>query len=204
MQKIQYFLFISFFPYLHLSAGVITPSTKAFERFGPEANQAILSGEIFINTQVKDFAQSKGPKQQTLNFRIGGLHPRNCQSALRKLSQYENFSRWIGFIDKSTYDEKKQRPTFHLKSNLLPFNMTLDFHLPRIRQPGVYEFQFDRGFLSGLKGKIYVHSHKKRCFFESEAYWRGPHSSIPSSVFEFFSDALGRLAMENLFRISRS
>lgn len=139
---------------------------------------------------------------QSLQYFIGGLHKKNCRVALSKLSQYERFSEFIDFVEKSSYDEKSQRITLYLGHLLLPFDMILDFEIPRIKKPGIYPFHFDKGFLKGLTGEISVSTHRNRCLFVSEARWKGPKSRIPDQVFSFFSQALGKNAMETLFRIS--
>ncbi len=143
-------------------------------------------------------------KLQKLNFQISGLHPKDCRFALRKLSQYERFSDELDFVKKSSYDEADGRIRLLLSSSLLPYNMILHFKIPRIKKPGLYHFEFDDGFLLGLKGEIHVSEHEKRCLFYGSAAWKGPDTGINSLVFEFFSSTLGRLAIENLFRFSKT
>lgn len=176
------------------------PMTWEKLSYNESTKSKLMEGGFFVESKV----QSHEPKEQSLAFQIAGLHPKNCTYALRKLSQYERFKDELDFVKKSEYDEKKGRIRLLLSSSLLPYNMILDFKIPRIKSPGLYPFSFDDGFLSGLKGDIHVSEHQNRCLFYGTARWRGPDSGINSLVFEFFSSTLGRLAIENLFRFSRT
>ena len=141
-------------------------------------------------------------KTQSLDYFIAGLHKKNCRIALSKLSQYERFSEFLDFVEKSSYNDSEERITLRLEHMLMPFDMILDFNIPRIKKPGIYPFKFQRGFLKGLTGEISVSQHSNRCLFATKARWKGPKTRIPDRVFGFFSQALGKNAMETLFRIS--
>lgn len=168
--------------------------------YNDATKEKLTSGGFFVESKVTNPAQ----KLQELHFQIAGLHPKSCRFALRKLSQYERFSDELDFVKKSSYDDKSERIRLLLSSSLLPYNMILHFKIPRIKKPGLYPFEFDDGFLLGLQGKIHVSEHQKRCLFHGTANWKGPDSGINSLVFEFFSSTLGRLAIENLFRFSKT
>lgn len=159
-----------------------------------------LPDSPYVLSEVETLSQD----QQKLDYLIAGLHKKACSYAMVKLSQYERFQEFIDFVTKSEYDEKKERIRLYLSHSLLPFNMILDFKIKRIKGTGVYPFQFDAGFLKGLKGMIHVSDYKGRCLFATTAKWQGPDSGIPDSVFSFFSQALGKLAMERLFRVSET
>ena len=168
-----------------------------------EVSKKILShienGKIFTTAKVNDAEKS----QQQLFFKIAGVHPRSCKKAFRKLSRYENFHQYLDVVKNSSYDDQKGRINLGLSSTLLPFDMTLDFVIPRITKEGTYQFYFDKGFLMGLTGVIDVKKHGDQCLIISESQWLGKKSKIPNLVFEFFLNALGKLTMENLFRISK-
>lgn len=160
----------------------------------------LMDGGFFVESKV----DSPSEKQQRLAFHIAGLHPKDCRFALRKLSQYERFKDELDFVKKSEYNDEKGRIHLLLSSSILPFNMILDFKIPRIKSPGLYPFSFEDGFLKDLKGNIHVSEHKNRCLFYGTANWQGEDTGINSLVFEFFSSTLGRLAIQNLFRFSRT
>lgn len=161
----------------------------------------ILEGQVFSESKVKTLNLNK---EQSLKFSIAGLHPKSCTYALKTLSLYEEYSHFLRFVKESHYDEQKKEINFVLSHFLLPYDMRLKFVLPRITAPGVYPFTFDVGILKDLHGKIYVVDHAGRCLFYSNAEWIGPHTGFPNIVFELFSQALSKLAMEILFRISSS
>lgn len=162
---------------------------------------SILAGEIFSESKVSSF-EEKGIKKQSLNFSIAGLHKKDCRYALKTLSNYENYHKYVSFITESSYDVKKEEIEFRLSHILLPYDMLLIFKLPRITDVGVYPFSFDIGFLKGLHGNIHVINHNNRCVFYSTANWSGNDSGLNDYIFEVFSQALSKLSMETLFRIS--
>lgn len=159
----------------------------------------IEDGLIHSKSTVKNLDNDK---QQSFDFIIAGLHKKNCDFALRKLSLYEEFENFMGMIEKSKYDEKKGRIYLLLSHTLLPFRMSLSFNIPRITDVGIYPFSFDKGFLKGLTGNIYVNKHNNRCLFTTTASWRGKHTGFSPTFFEFFSSAAAKHSMEVLFRIS--
>ncbi len=163
-----------------------------------------IKKSLFKEPYILSEVLSVSDKEQKLNFTSAGLHKKKCSFALVKLSRYENFSQHINFIKKSSYDEASQKISLSLSHTLMPFDMGLNFKIARIKGPGNYPFRFERGFLKGLKGQIHVSEHQKRCLFYAVARWQGPDTGINDSVFSFFSQALGRMAFERLFRISET
>lgn len=173
--------------------------------YNKKLKQKILNGEIFSESKVKSskVSTSQGQsEQQELNFSIAGLHEKSCDYVLKKLSLYEDYSKFIDFVKRSEYSDKTGEINFLLSHTLLPYDMGLIFKLPRITKPGIYPFIFERGILTNLKGNIYVINHNKRCLFYSTANWSGPDTGFPNLVFEFFSQTLAKMTMERLFRIS--
>lgn len=163
--------------------------------------QKILTGEIFSESNIK--SEKNGElKEQSLSFSIAGLHPKNCDYALKKLSLYEHYSTFLDFVKSSQYDDQTQEINFLLSHTFLPYDMRLIFKLPRIKEKGVYAFEFTNGFLKTLKGNIHVSEHNNRCLFFTKADWRGPDTGIPSKVMEVFLQVLSKFSMEKLFRIS--
>lgn len=165
----------------------------------------IKNGEVYVHSKVKNFDRKVGKETkefQSLDFAIAGLHTRDCRFALRKLSRYESFSKFLGVIKKSDYDEKKEEIYLLISSPILPKDMVMQFKIPRIKKPGIYTFMFDRGFLKGLTGTIHVSEYKKRCHFYTKADWEGPDTKFPNMVFELFTRTLGQISMERLFKIS--
>ncbi len=179
-----------------------------------QSPQTLSWETIPLSQKVKD-SLSDGPyakssieeisnNQQKLDYLIAGLHKKECSYALVKLSQYERYHEFVDFITESSYNNKSEKIRLKLSHTFLPFNMVLHFKIERITKTGTYRFLFDSGFLKGLTGLINISSHKNRCFFSSTALWQGPDTGIPDSVFSFFSQALGKMAMERLFRVSET
>jgi len=194
-------LTLFFFPSF-LLAKVLTPLENLVR---PEAFKTLKEKKIYVNTKM----HSINSQQQKLDYYIVGIAPKSCKHSLRKLSLYEEYSNFIpSMVKKSEYDEKKSILTFLLDHTFLPNTFTLRFKLPRISKPGSYDFSFNEGIFSGLKGKIHVYDYVEKikdsqdhCIFETMAIWQGPSTKYPDSLVEFFSNALSELSMEKLFRI---
>lgn len=161
----------------------------------------IQKGEFHISSKIENTGEND--KRQKLTYSIIGLHPSSCETALPRLSLYEKYEDYLGFILKSDYTEETQLIELLLGHAILPFKMGLRFQLPRLKGPGSYPFRFTQGFLSGLKGEIHVAKSDERCLFYSTADWQGPHTGISPGVFSFFSTTLSRMAMDGLFRATR-
>lgn len=200
---LRYFILIFFSLSPLLSSEM--KDVKTFQALNLDASlkKKILEGELVAVSEVSDY-QKDLLKYQRLNFYVTGLHQKNCSFALVKLSQYENYKNYLNFISISKFDEVKERIHLLLESSILPTRMILNFKIPRINKEGVYPYEFDQGFLKGLKGTISVSTHKDRCFFYTDAYFDGPHTGYPNFVFEFFSQTLSKMAIQSLFRISQT
>ncbi|MBI2521187.1 MAG: hypothetical protein HYV97_12240 [Bdellovibrio sp.] len=208
MHKFSHFfsLFISLsFLLFHLDS----QAESAFQQlpFSEKIKEKIKKHLIHVESKVETFdgdGQSIKGEGQRLKFQIAGLHKKSCPRALAILSRYENFKNHIDFVKDSRYNEVTQEIFLLLSSTLLPFDMSLSFKIPRITGPGNYTFSFEQGFLKGLIGTIHVAAEGEFCLFYTESAWAGPHSKIPSPIFEIFSSTLSRLSMEKLFKISGS
>jgi len=197
---------------LYLPVSIFATESKLpydifLEKTKESKNKVLAKEDILCEAKVEDKEEGK---KQDLNFFIAGIHQKTCVQVMRKLSLFEQYEDFLDLVTKSTYDDTKSRWILDISSILMPFDMTIDFILPKFYGPGVTRFQFNKGILRGLTGIIQLtevtvenQQLKKSCLFTSSASWHGPHSKIPSSVFSFFSQALGKKTMEALFRISK-
>lgn len=160
----------------------------------------VEEGDVLAFSEVNDH---ENKTKQSMAFYIAGLHPKNCSHALKKLSHYENYKNLIEFVKLSTYNEEKKEVFFYIDSKLLPTAMTLSFKIPRITEPGVYDFKFDSGIFNGLNGKIIAYEYKNKCLLYTDAYWIGKHTSFPNLVVEVFAQTLSRLGMEKMIRVTK-
>lgn len=169
--------------------------------FSPSEGQIedLLEGEVISTGKV----DSPTDSEQQMNLFVSGVHPRNCQRAMRKLSLYENYHNYMDFIKTSSYNEQTKNFSFTIEHALLPYDMVVSFKIPRITKEGLYPFTFESGFLKGLKGTVIVQDVGKFCLMGLKADWRGPESSIPNIVFSNFIQAVGRMGLEHLIRVSR-
>ncbi len=158
----------------------------------------LLKGDVVSIGQV----DSPTDKEQQLMEFVAGVHPRNCTRAMRKLSRYEDYSKYIDFIKQSSYDEKNEKIHFTIDHVLLPFPMILEFKIARITKEGHYPFTFDHGFLKGLQGKVIVKEVGKFCLLGLKTDWRGPETKIPDSIFGTFIQTAAKLGLEHLIRVS--
>lgn len=201
--KTFYFLlFTLYFPCLWPGE----PTTFKDLQLSSRQKKALLNGDFIIDSTVKTLRARNEKKgdlgEQTLDYTIIGLHPRPCSIALRRLTLYENYHEYLSFVQESSYLLDEQRINLLLGHRLLPFDMGLNFILPKMEGPGVFPLLFDRGFLAGLSGAIEISEHDNRCLFYAHAAWQGPHSGIGDTLFSLFSTTLSRMAMSSLFRAS--
>jgi hypothetical protein len=158
----------------------------------------LLKGAVVSTGKV---SSPTATEQEMLLF-VGGVHPRNCTRAMRKLSLYENYHNYMDFVKTSRYDEKTQRFAFVIDHTLMPFPMSVRFKIPRITGPGLYPFTFEDGFLKDLRGTVVVRDLGKYCLLALKTDWRGPKTRIPDLVFSTFVQTVGKLGLEHLIRVS--
>jgi hypothetical protein len=199
----RYFLTL-FFPFF-LAQAQLLPVPKTFVDISLDKNlkEKILQGDLLAVSKVTD-SEVEHKKFQHLDFYVTGLHQKSCSFALVKLSQYENYKNYLNFVSQSRYDESLGRIHLLLETKILPTKMILNFKIPRINKEGSYSYEFDQGFLKGLRGTINVSAHGDRCFFYTDAFYYGPHTGYPNFLFEFFSQTLSKLSIQSLFRISQT
>ena len=159
----------------------------------------LKEGKILTSALVESIKKNNNDFQSFL-FKTAALNNKNCERVLDLLSHYENFKFHLDFIKQSNYNDLTNYVSFLIDSPLLPFPMTLSFKIPRIKKPGQYLFEFENGFLKGLKGIIHVHSVSNQCLIYAESNWTGEDTKIPNFVMEIFSETLTRIAFEKLFR----
>ncbi len=160
----------------------------------------LLQGKIFAQSKVKTLKA----KKQEMKFTLAGIHPRNCRRAMRKLSRYEDFPQFINYVKSMQYNEVSRQLSCRLDAIFLPFAMHLSFKIDRIQGAGRYAFTFEHGFLRGLEGQIELSDlPNEQCFFHIKADWIGADTGFPDFVLSLFTETLGRIGMERLFKISR-
>jgi hypothetical protein len=177
----------------------ISDQLKPFYLASEGETEDLLKGNVISVSKVT----SPTSKEQQLMLFVAGVHARNCQRVMRKLSLYENYSQYMDFIKQSRYDDKTQQISFVIDHLMLPFPMNLSFKLPRINGDGHYPFLFEHGFLKNLKGTIGVSDIGKFCLLSMKTDWRGPETAIPNLAFESFLQTIGKLGLEHLIRISQ-
>ncbi len=183
---------------------------ETLQEISESSRAALLKGHFVINSQVDSLEDGKF---QRLDFLALGLHSKNCQEAMVKLSRYEIYPHYLDFIKEVNYNQETEFLSFTIDHTLLPFRMGIEFNVPRIKGVGIFNFKFDKGFLKNLTGSIelsendnykLVPKEAPTCLFKITSKWQGPHTKIPKTIFELFSTTLTRMALEKMFRISGS
>ena len=168
---------------------------------GSSIQKSIQEKGPYASSKVKEISFN-GEKGQAMDFWAAGLHEKSCQIALRKLSLYENYKQYLGFIEESLYIEDAQLVMARIATPIFPIKVDLRFKIPRIEKVGVYPFEFKEGFLKDLRGEVHVSEEKGRCFIFVKADWAGKHTGFPCSLLEIFSAGVVQMGMERLFKIS--
>ncbi|HXH29452.1 MAG TPA: hypothetical protein VNJ01_01445 [Bacteriovoracaceae bacterium] len=176
----------------------IIDELKPFFTLSEGQLEDVLEGNVVSEGNV----DTPAAKQQQMKLHVAGIHPRNCHKAMRKLSLYENYSDYMSFVKKSSYDEKTKRLLFNVDHTLLPFPLVVSFKLDRITKAGSYPFTFENGFLKDLQGTVIVRDLGKFCLLGLNTDWKGPETKIPNLVFSSFIQTIGKLGLEHLIRVS--
>lgn len=166
-----------------------------------ESIQKSIFNEPYVSSRVST-TTFQGKEGQAMDFWAAGLHPKSCRVALRRLSRYEDYKNYLGFLEESLYFEDLQLISFRISTPLFPIKFGLRFKIPRVDKEGVYPFHFQEGFLKNLKGKIHISEEQGRCFFYIKSEWQGPYSGFSNMVLEIFSKTIIKLGAEKLFRVS--
>lgn len=191
---IYFFLFIHFEPVFAKDAQL----SQFYNKYWKVTNKTIeyiQQGKIIVDSDVETQKIT-----QSFNMHIAAMHKKSCTKVLRKLALYENYSGWVSFIKKSTYDSKNNLLTIRADHALLPYPMIVHVIVERPKKPGKYEFVFPTGMFTGLKGYFIVKKHKGSCAFYAQSAWEGKKTQLPAFVIELFSETLTKLAGEILFR----
>jgi len=200
---LQYFIIFLLLVHVCFANAVII-KTSAYSTQSKNIQIHLESNQSYVSSEVETTSQNN---EQSFKISISALHKKSCHDTFRYLSRYEDYKEYLSFIKQSKYDDQKDRVHFLLSATVLPFDMILNFNIPRITQPGVYPFIFDQGFLSSLKGFITVEDFEEdkkgfKCFVSVNANWKGPKSKIPDIIFELFTATIARIGIETLFKIS--
>lgn len=187
------FIFLFFLGVSALSAATI-PNNLEQKKL-----KVLLNGDFIIDSKV-----SSSGNEQELHLVAEGLHEKSCNVALKKISRYEDFSKYINFVKNSSYDEKNRRIVLFLSGSIVPISLILDFVIDRVDKPGVYKFIFDRGMMVGLHGTIEVQDIFERCYFKTTSDWKGKKTPVSDIVLDLFLNTAARMSMDNLFRISKN
>jgi len=172
--------------------------------FPKNALDKIKKHEIITDSVVTDYETNLKEKRQTMDFKSAGLHKKTCAESIPRIFNYESYQDKIEMITHSSYDDTLGRVKIVLTAPIIKNSFALNFKIPRITQPGSYDFLFDRGFLSGLKGTITVTPINKHCLYFAKASWDGPHSGYSNLILSLFSKTAMSLSTNKLFRISGS
>ena len=172
--------------------------------FPPNALAKIKKHEIITDSIVTDYETKDKEKRQTMDFKSAGLHKKTCAESIPRIFNYESYQEKIEMITHSSYDDALGRISIILTAPIIKNRFGLNFKIPRITQPGSYDFLFDRGFLSGLKGTITVTSLNKHCLYFAKASWDGPHTGYSNLILSLFSKTAMSLSTNKLIRMSGS
>ncbi len=180
---------------------ILVPTKIDALPFSKQTIARIKEQEPIIEANIETFFENK-EKKQRLSFKGAGIHKKTCMQMLRRLSIYENYKNIVPFVKKSDYDDTLKRIDLLFDSKIFPIPIGLNFKIPRIRYPGIYHFEFDRGFLIDLKGEIQISNYNNNCLVFVNANWQGPYSGFSDTVFNLFTVTGARIAINSLLRHS--
>ncbi len=190
------YLFLSLF----LSFSLFAQENPLFKlNYSENILKRVDKGELISSADVKFDEENKIQSFKVFGL---GLHKRNCKTAMRKISVYENFPNYLSIVNKSSYDQNKKIANFQLSPPILSKDIDVFIEIERIKDQGHYPFKFVSGFFTALDGSIDLTDFENRCLFHVTASWAGPHSDIPGPILKIFLEAIIKTGLENLFRVS--
>lgn len=153
-------------------------------------------------------SKSEEDNQQSMVVYALGAHPKNCIQSVERINRYESYSSFLDFVQRSTYDAKKNFWSLTFVSPILPASFILNFNFPRLQGEGRYPFSFPEGIFKGLQGEIELIDARlderdphPRCLYQVSASWKGKSTKIPSPIIEVFVQTLAELSMQKLFKL---
>ena len=167
--------------------------------FQESTMQRLRQGETYAKASLED----AGKEQKRFSFAAAGWHAQDCATALPRLTAYENYHRYLPFVEQSTYQDATQTIDLLFKVWIIPFSLRLHFQIPRMKQAGSYPFTFKEGFLPDLKGTVKVQDVENRCLILITAHWQGKDPGFNPTLFEIFAQTAAMQAMEKMLRVTR-
>ncbi|MCB9093650.1 MAG: hypothetical protein H6621_01155 [Halobacteriovoraceae bacterium] len=156
----------------------------------------LLKGKVIANSDV----DSPDKDTQTMWTKASAFHSRDCKPVLAKLSRYEDYSKYMSFIEYSTYVNGVIN--MRLKISLIPMAFDFTMKMPRIDKPGLYPFVFSAGILKGLTGTLDILEIDKRCFLFAKIDWKGKNLGYADFLMENFFTTVAKLGLEKVFSIT--
>ncbi|MFW5887606.1 MAG: hypothetical protein ACOCUH_02295 [Bacteriovoracia bacterium] len=188
----------------------VTDLTKFYKDKGLDSTS--ISYKIFEGKNVVNSEVDSDDNWQKLDFYITAMHKKSCTKVMRRLSQYEDYSKFIGPIKKSSYNDDTKYVNFRIDAMVLPKPLTMNFKIPRIRKPGKYLFVFEKGFLKNLKGNVELYEMsgclnnrrpcvENACLFWIKANWKGEPTGFNDTIIRLFTETVSSIALDSLFHV---
>jgi predicted transcriptional regulator len=156
----------------------------------------VLAGKVIANSKVENLPK----KKQKMRTTVAAVHSKKCEPVIEKLAKYEEYSSYMGFVKKSVY--KNGEFDISLQVSVFPINFDAKIKIDRLKDPGVYPYTMSAGFLKGLKGKLIISEHDKKCSVFSEVDWEGKDTGYNTFLMENFFTTIAKSGLEKLFSLS--
>ena len=162
--------------------------------------------KIISSSEVSD----PEPKIQTLSHYVAGIHEKNCTDSSAVLGKYEEYKKFISFLEKSDYDGKTIMMVLNAQQiiPLLPekyFKFNINVEIDRLKGPGAYKFTMALGLFKGLAGFVnVVETPEKKCLYYINADWKGQDTGLKNFIVKNLTEMISIRGLDKLFRISGS
>lgn len=208
MRVILVFTFISLSTATHaqyFNSKVKSEIVSIFEKLKIETTlsmRKIASGRVVCESHV----ESPEEGIQTMDFIVAGLHKRNCEQAIPKMTHFENWHEYAGPIQISRYEPKTKAFYLHVDGSMLPTALTIDMKVPRMDGEGTVPFEFPvekGGLFPGLQGNVHAFQAHNRCLFIMTAKWKGKETPYPDFMVKIFTQAVNEYSLRQLLRATK-
>jgi len=156
----------------------------------------LKAGKNIIKTEVTS------PKKsfQKISEKILLFHKKQCSSVISTIGQYENYTNFFDFVNKSEY--KNNHIYLKIKFFLIPREFPINVKINRLSTPKEYPFVFNTGFLDGLQGILNIKEVNNRCLIHFSMDWEGKYTGMSNYILETFLYTIAKYGMRKMLLIT--
>ncbi len=176
--------------------GTLKKFLKAEDNYSRTNLKYLKEGRLISNSEVLEAPKGK----HRAWAKALGLHDLKCESVLPKISRYEDYKKYMSFVNQSTYVNKIF--TLAFKVALLPVEFSAQLKIDRIPGQGNFPFVFIGELFKGSAGEIKVQEIEGRCLVYIHLNLNVRDLGYPDFIMENFYTTVAKMGLRKLFQVS--